>query len=94
MKTCHAVTHEHGNVLTAHHRVMLLRLPPELQVEVASHLKAAGLLALSGASRACRAATEHDSIWREMLQRQLQPILRALFDGNLPPPEVSGQRSL
>lgn len=70
---------------------MLLRLPPELRVEVASHLQPAGLLALGGACRACRAAADHDSLWRELLHRQLQPMLHAFFDGVLPPPEAPGR---
>ena len=70
---------------------MLLRLPPELRVEVASHLQPAGLLALGGACRACRAAADHESLWRELLHRQLQPMLHAFFDGALPPPEAPGR---
>ena len=70
---------------------MLLRLPPELRVEVASHLQPAGLLALGGACRACRAAADHESLWRELLHRQLQPMLHAFFDGVLPPPEAPGR---
>ena len=70
---------------------MLLLLPPELRVEVASHLQPAGLLALGGVCRACRAAADHESLWTEMLHRQLQPMLHAFFDGVLPPPEVPGR---
>ena len=70
---------------------MLLRLPPELQVEVASHLEPAGLLALGAACRACRAAADHDSLWRELLHRQLRPMVEAFFDGVLPPPEAPGR---
>ena len=70
---------------------MLLRLPPELRVEVASHLEPAGLLALGAACRACRAAADHDSLWRELLHRQLRPMLQAFFDGVLPPPEAPGR---
>eukprot|EP00908_Phaeocystis_cordata_P024384 Transcript_6844.p1 GENE.Transcript_6844~~Transcript_6844.p1 ORF type:complete len:294 (-),score=56.28 Transcript_6844:83-922(-) len=67
---------------------MLSGLPPELGTEVARHLSAVGLLSMAAVSRASRTVADDDLVWRQLLARQLEPMVKAFFDGALPLPEA------
>lgn len=66
----------------------LLALPAELLLVIvgASRLGAIDLLALARVSCACRAAAEAELVWQALLERHLQPMVAAFFDGELPRP--------
>ena len=68
-------------------RSLTARLPPELLRLIGSHLDAVHMMALAGCCRALRDAADDPTVWRDLLARQLAPMVRSFFDGELPSPE-------
>ena len=61
-----------------------LQLPHELWLHVVQHLDAIDLLATSRVSRSLHAVASDEGIWKQLLSRQMRPILDAFFeDGRL-----------